>query len=67
MGFIHSKLRNRLGKDKIRMITFIKNNYAILKGLSTKAFFTDNEGNLDEPAAESEPEVEDDDDDDDGS
>ena len=49
------------------MITFIKNNYAILKGLSTKAFFTDNEGNLDEPAAESEPEVEDDDDDDDGS
>ena len=30
MGFIHSKMRNRLGPQKVQMLTFIKNNYAAL-------------------------------------
>lgn len=47
MGFIHSKIRNKLGAAKVQMITFIKNNYHQLKGVKQQldaAAYDDEEG-----------------------
>ena len=45
MGFIHSKIRNKLGPMKVQMLTFIKNNYAVLypAKVSVSGFVEDDE------------------------
>ena len=43
MGFIHSKLRNRLGPATVHKCTFIKANYEQLKDIKPKYRVTDND------------------------